>query len=203
MNKKEILKEFQKLDIKNTADLYDFLLENIEATIKDTHYNLNDSKDTMNFVDTFVTALGYKSIKFNFDKNGFNHWFLAFNDGENWLCYETILEDIIGQYSFLTYDELIFCMTNLLNSYKGNSDDKYVLKDFQNGEDIESDGVELLINDSLKLSPKYDANAKKGFSLMPGGGSGSGIKLFIRGFGLTLIICMALLGIVVYIMQNK
>ena len=153
----------------------------------------------------FVSALGYNSVRLNFSKKDFSHWFLAFNNGENWFYYETVLKDNTGQYSFLTYNELIFFITNMLNAYSGNEDDTYVLKDFKDGDDVESDGVELLVNDSLKLNPKYEANVKKGISFMSGsvGGSNKGIKLFVCGFGLTLLICMILLGIAVYIMQNN
>lgn len=205
MNKKEILKQFKNLNIKDMNDLYEFLLNNEEITINNQHYNFHDSKETMNFIHMFVSALGYNSVRLNFSKKDFSHWFLAFNNGENWFYYETVLKDNTGQYSFLTYNELIFFITNMLNAYSGNEDDTYVLKDFKDGDDVESDGVELLVNDSLKLNPKYEANTKKGISFMSGsvGGSNKGIKLFVCGFGLTLLICMILLGIAVYIMQNK
>jgi len=203
MNKKTVLKEFKKLNIRNTLDLYDFLMNNSEATINKQQFNLKDSKDVMNFIYMFVSALNWNSVRLNFSKEGFEHWFLAFTDGENWFYYETALQDIAGQFSFLSYNELIFFITNKLNAYHGNENDNYVLKDFQKDDDIESDGVELLVNDSLKLNPKYEANVKKGISFMPGSGSNKGIKLFVCGFGLTFVICMVLLGIAVYIMRNQ
>ena len=199
MNKKKILNEFKKVNINSTSDLYEFLMENDEAIINGKKYNLINSKDVVILFYIFVSALGLNSVILNFQKDCFEHWFLAFKEDNEWYYYETVLKDIAGQFSFLNYDELIFFVSKKLNSYSGSEEDKYVLKDFKDGDDIKSEGVELLVADNLNL------HSDSGFSFIPGKvsiSSNNGLKLFLCGFGLTAAFSMILLGIAVYIMQN-
>lgn len=192
MIRKKVLNLFRKINIKSTNDLYDFIVENSFVTIGEKEFDLNNSKETVDFMALFLEAAGFDLIRFCFEKADNIYWFLAFYDGKNWFYFEPNLKDIGGQFSFINYSELIFFVTQRLNEYFGEKEEKYVLKEFMNGDE----GIEVFVNEKMTFDKDAFYNSKVQSPFMRGMRDFKNFELFLFAFFVTLGICLIVLILV-------
>ncbi len=188
MNKKDILNEFKKLNIKGSFDLYDFIVANDCVQVGDIFFDLNTSKGSTEFMSLFMQVIGYDYVRFLFKKEDFNHWFLAFFNGDDWFYYEPFLEKLSGQFVFANYDELLFFVTRRLNDYCGGDKNNYILKDFSSNESLSNGGTEVFVNDYMTLDKDYDPKPMVQSSFVREAEQYKNFLFFIIGFFLMIAI---------------
>lgn len=193
MKKKKVLKMFHELNIKSSNDLYDFIVKNGSSTIDGRTFDLNNNKETVDFMALFLEAMDFEFIKFRFEKADYIYWFLVFYDGKKWFYFEPNLKDIGGQFSFINYNELIFFVTQKLNGYFGYKNENYVIKEFMNGDD---EGTEIFVNDKMTFDKNDDVKPTVQSSFMRDMRDFKDFGLFIFGFVVTLGICLLVLIII-------
>lgn len=141
MDKETVLKSYSLLGINSQTGLYDYVISHDEATIDETVYNLNNSNESMEFMANFLNALGFEVKRLYLEKSddeNKRHWFLAFNNGFKWFYYEVNIENIIGQYTFSNYKNLItFALAK-------------IIKDFENFSEINNNDMLILQKYNLK-----------------------------------------------------
>lgn len=141
MSRNEILRNYSLLGINSQNSLYEFMVDNVEAVIGDTTYNLDNSNEAMEFMAIFLEALGFKVLRLYLEKNNDDtkyHWFLAFYNGFKWYYYEPNLNNMVGKYAFSDYKNLVvFALAK-------------IIKSFENLEGINSETIEILEQYSLR-----------------------------------------------------
>ncbi len=221
MEKEIVLQKYAEIGINSQNGLYEFLINNNEAILDNTNYNLNNSNETMEFMAPFLEALGFEVIRLYIEKekNIGNkkeiqnfHWFLAFHSGLKWYYYETVLKEIQGQYTFENYNNLTtFAAVNLVNVLESKDDEdkdyeKYTLKEIKPLDNLNitdnikqsQAGTEILVWSDLVGNFNYEQfiirpEAKKKISRRKRKNTNFG--LFIIGFSFTLVICLLILWI--------
>ncbi len=211
MENEQILNDYTKIGIKTPNQLYDFTIKNNKAHVNGRNFNLRNNNSAMEFMALFLSASDYEVMRLFFEKNDtskdyqtFRHWFVAFSDGKEWFFYEPNLIGYQGQYSFKTYDELIYVVTNKLNSLTENPEQKNFslyeiapLTKFSFKENVteSKNGIEVFVNDHMdfhidddpsKISEKenvYDHRSDYARS----------IKFFIAAFIITVVVCLLVL----------
>lgn len=174
-----VLDEYSKLGINSQTGLYDYMLSHEKATINSIDYNFKNSNETMEFMASFFGALGFEIRRFYLENDSKRHWFLAFSNGFKWFYYETTLKDIVGKYTFKSYNNLImFALSKIIKSLENISDSRdnvtellqgYTLREIQplSGFDLDENilaskkGKEILVWGSLSKSEDYDEIIKK------------------------------------------
>lgn len=141
MSRNEVLRNYSLLGINSQNSLYEFMVDNVEAVIGDTTYNLDNSNEAMEFMAIFLEALGFKVLRLYLEKNNDDtkcHWFLAFYNGFKWYYYEANLNNMVGKYVFSDYKNLVvFALAK-------------IIKSFENLEGINSETIEILEQYSLR-----------------------------------------------------
>lgn len=179
MDKDFILRAYGELGINSQTGLYDYIVTHDKSTINFVDYNFNNSNETMEFMAQFFLALGFEVKRLYLEKDNKRHWFLAFNNGFKWFYYETVLKDIVGQYIFKNYNNLImFALSKIIKSLENNDLsgsnglsvlEGYNLKEIEplNGFNLEENinfskkGEEILAWSHLNNENDYDRIIKK------------------------------------------
>ena len=211
MEKEQILKNYSDLGINTPDELYDFINKNKTATINNRNFNLRRDNSTMEFMAIFLEALDYKVTRLYFEKNAssdlyktFTHWFLAFSKDDEWFFYESNLDGYMGQFTFATYDELIYVVTNQLNSLTENSDQKNFslyeiapLTKFSYKENMKEskNGVEVFVNDRMKFDiadkPSEISDRENVYDHQSD--YVRSIRFFVVAFVITVVVCLFVL----------
>ena len=180
VNSSNVLKDFRLLKIKNTNDLYDFVIGNDSVFINGKSFNLNDNIEALEFMSLYFSSFNFDFKRFCFEKAGFKHYFLVFFDGDEWFYYEPILKDLMGQFVFVNYDELLFFVTRRLNEYFYD-DSSYILREVN-----DSDEMEIFVSDRLSLDKEYDDKPKVQSSFIRDMEQYKNFYLFFMGFFFTI-----------------
>ena len=226
MDKESILKNYATLGINSQNGIFDFIVNNSEATVGDRHYNLTNSNEIMEFMANFFYSLGFEVIRLYLEKNASlqekRHWFLAFNNGSKWFYYESINEKIKGKHVFSNYNSLInYATAKNIQALENdeaidfNVYEQYVLKeiislpnfDLEDDIRISKDGNEILLWNGCG-SNDYNVvikNAEKEevINRNYNDNADRSVLFFVVGFISTLVIGIALVWILAQIYLNN
>lgn len=199
MDHNDVLNDYKKIAIKSPDDLYDYVVKHDEAFINDRRFDLNSSNEVMEFMALFLSMENYNLTRLYFEKelsNGksFKHWFLTFRNGDRWYYFEPVVEEILGQYGFDSYNEMMFYIINKLNQNFNGENKHYTLKEISqlNNSSYDDDvkqslnGMDILINEALV--PNVNGNASS--NEHDASGIFDGDKFFAIGFVIAFGICI-------------
>ncbi len=211
MENEQILNAYAELGIKTPNQLYDFTINNNKAHINNRNFNLRNNNSAMEFMAIFLSALDCEVMRLFFEKNDgskdyqtFRHWFVAFSNGGEWFFYEPNLNGYQGQYSFKTYDELIYVVTNKLNSLTENPEQKTFslyeispLTKFSFKENVADSkkGVEVFVNDhmNLEITDTPSEISEKENVYDHRSDYVRSMRFFIIAFIITVVVCLVVL----------
>lgn len=226
MDKESVLKNYAALGINAQKDIYEFILNNTEATVGDRNYVLSKSNESMEFMANFLGALNFNTIRFYLEKNGEaekNHWFLAFYNGEKWFYYEPCFDSVRGKHVFTNFNSLItYAVAKVVKALENTDDistdiyEKYTLKeiiclpnfDYEDDVRISKKGNEVLIWSSLNKTEEYDMIIKKAeeeelLNRNYEQRNNRGLLFFGVGFTVTIVVGLILIYLLAKIYVNK